>query len=312
MEDFLYCRQTADLNNTEVSKKVWRHTTVRFSNDGEGMPAQQSNRNQRRKHEKLIMLVVILALFTIGVCQDVPGVHKIARYCDNIRKSLDQAGFKIYRQSGSGQGHCNLSGPVARDTTSYSWSLTKSLPRSGCRESDCRAPTAWKKMPRRWTPIWTKASRRIWTLRWSKQDARRREIQVKSGVVTLTEKWTRRISAIKPIGGDKCANVNQVVNDLQVKNQKATLRDKDCGVDPTRRVAYRDFISIAGWCEMRSQQGKSNKKENTMLWQYVILIILWHSVGDWLYVSNFIHVLLVIAIIVIIFGFISGRRPDSA
>ncbi len=48
-----------------------------------------------------------------------------------------------------------------------------------------------------------------------------------------------------------------------------------------------------------------------MLWTIaVILIILWAlGLVTGYTLGNFIHVLLVIAIIVIIFGFISGRRP---
>jgi hypothetical protein len=48
-----------------------------------------------------------------------------------------------------------------------------------------------------------------------------------------------------------------------------------------------------------------------MLWTIaVILIILWAlGLVSGYTLGNFIHVLLVIAIIVIIFGFISGRRP---
>jgi hypothetical protein len=48
-----------------------------------------------------------------------------------------------------------------------------------------------------------------------------------------------------------------------------------------------------------------------MLWTIaVILIILWAlGLVSGYTLGNFIHVLLVIAIIVIIFGFISGRKP---
>ena len=48
-----------------------------------------------------------------------------------------------------------------------------------------------------------------------------------------------------------------------------------------------------------------------MLWTIaIILIILWAlGLVSGYTLGNFIHVLLVIAIIVIIFGFISGRRP---
>jgi hypothetical protein len=48
-----------------------------------------------------------------------------------------------------------------------------------------------------------------------------------------------------------------------------------------------------------------------MLWTIaVILIILWAlGLVSGYTLGNFIHILLVIAIIVIIFGFISGRRP---
>ena len=63
---------------------------------------------------------------------------------------------------------------------------------------------------------------------------------------------------------------------------------------------------------MRKPAGeRATRKENTMLWTIaVILIILWAlGLVSGYTLGNFIHVLLVIAIIVIIFGFISGRRP---
>lgn len=58
------------------------------------------------------------------------------------------------------------------------------------------------------------------------------------------------------------------------------------------------------------QEGRTVGKEYPMLWTIaVILIILWvlGLVSSYT-IGGFIHILLVIAIIVIIIGFISGRR----
>jgi fatty acid desaturase len=62
---------------------------------------------------------------------------------------------------------------------------------------------------------------------------------------------------------------------------------------------------------MHSRQGdRTVRKEYPMLWTIaVILIILWAlGLVSSYTIGGFIHILLVIAIIVIIIGFISGRR----
>jgi len=58
------------------------------------------------------------------------------------------------------------------------------------------------------------------------------------------------------------------------------------------------------------QGGRTVRKEDPMLWTIaVILIILWAlGLVSSYTIGGFIHILLVIAIIVILVGFISGRR----
>ena len=82
--------------------------------------------------------------------------------------------------------------------------------------------------------------------------------------------------------------------------------------DKPKSKKQRYSISPACCARSVSRQGeRATRKENTMLWTIaVILIILWAlGLVSGYTLGNFIHVLLVIAIIVIIFGFISGRRP---
>ena len=82
--------------------------------------------------------------------------------------------------------------------------------------------------------------------------------------------------------------------------------------DKPKSKKQRYSIPPACCARSASRQGeRATRKENTMLWTIaVILIILWAlGLVSGYTLGNFIHVLLVIAIIVIIFGFISGRRP---
>jgi hypothetical protein len=53
------------------------------------------------------------------------------------------------------------------------------------------------------------------------------------------------------------------------------------------------------------------KKEDRMLWTIaVVLVILWMlGLVSGYTMGNFIHILLVVAIIVVIVGFIQGRKP---
>ena len=69
---------------------------------------------------------------------------------------------------------------------------------------------------------------------------------------------------------------------------------------------------IAGWCEVRKPEAnpRANGKENDMLWTIaVIMLILWllGLVSSYT-MGGFIHILLVIAIIVVLFNVIQGRR----
>ena len=69
-------------------------------------------------------------------------------------------------------------------------------------------------------------------------------------------------------------------------------------------------LSVAVLIHSNRQGGRTVRKEDPMLWTIaVILIILWAlGLVSSYTIGGFIHILLVIAIIVILVGFISGRR----
>jgi fatty acid desaturase len=83
--------------------------------------------------------------------------------------------------------------------------------------------------------------------------------------------------------------------------------------DKPKSKKQRYSIPPACCARSASRQGKrATRKENTMLWTIaVILIILWAlGLVSGYTLGNFIHVLLVIAIIVIVIQVIQGRGSE--
>ena len=178
--------------------------------------------------KKLIMLVVILALFTIG---GLSGCSRTATkspdIADNIRKSLDQAGFKdVTVSQDRDKGIVTLSGPVAGDNDKLqAESLAKSL--AGAQvvanqivvlpiglEKDAKTVN---------TDLDQGIEKNLDAALIQNKMHDDVKYKVKSGVVTLTGEVN---SQNKRDQADQVAtnvpNVTQVVNDLQVKNQKAS------------------------------------------------------------------------------------------
>ena len=178
--------------------------------------------------KKLIMLVVILALFTIGGLSGCSGTAtKSPDIADNIRKSLDQAGFKdVTVSQDRDKGIVTLSGPVASDNDKLqAESLAKSLAGAQVVANQIVVlPTGMEKNTKTVNSDLDQGIEK-------NMDAALIQIKmhddvkykVKSGVVTLTgevNSQDKRYQAEQV--ATKVPNVQQVVNNLQVKNQKAS------------------------------------------------------------------------------------------
>jgi hyperosmotically inducible protein len=202
--------------------------TVRFSKDGEGMPAQQSNRNQRRRNmKKFIISVVVLALLTVGGLSGCSGTKKSPDVADNIRQSLDQAGFKdVTVSQDRDKGIVTLSGQVARDNDKLqAETLAKSL--AGAQVVANQIVVLPIGMEKDAKTVNSDLDQGIESNLNAAliQNKMHDDVKykVKSGVVTLTgevNSQNKRDQAEQVAA--KVPNVQQVVNDLQVKDQKAS------------------------------------------------------------------------------------------
>ena len=178
--------------------------------------------------KKLIMLVVILALFTIGGLSGCSGTAtKSPDIADNIRKSLDQAGFKdVTVSQDRDKGIVTLSGPVARDNDKLqAESLAKSLAGAQVVANQIVVlPTGMEKNAKTVNSDLDQGIEKNLDAALI-QNKMHDDVKykVKSGVVTLTgevNSQNKRDQADQV--ATKVPNVKQVVNDLQVKNQKAS------------------------------------------------------------------------------------------
>ena len=174
------------------------------------------------------MLVVILALFTIGGLSGCSGTAtKSPDIADNIRKSLDQAGFKdVTVSQDRDKGIVTLSGPVAGDNDKLqAESLAKSLAGAQVVANQIVVlPTGMEKNAKTVNSDLDQGIEKNLDAALI-QNKMHDDVKykVKSGVVTLTGEVN---SQNKRDQADQVAtnvpNVTQVVNDLQVKNQKAS------------------------------------------------------------------------------------------
>jgi hyperosmotically inducible periplasmic protein len=178
--------------------------------------------------KKLIMLVVILALFTIGGLSGCSGTAtKSPDIADNIRKSLDQAGFKdVTVSQDRDKGIVTLSGPVASDNDKLqAESLAKSLAGAQVVANQIVVlPTGMEKNAKTVNSDLDQGIEKNLDAALI-QNKMHDDVKykVKSGVVTLTgevNSQNKRDQAAQV--ATQVPNVMQVVNDLQVKNQKAS------------------------------------------------------------------------------------------
>jgi hyperosmotically inducible protein len=174
------------------------------------------------------MLVVILALFTIGGLSGCSGTAtKSPDIADNIRKSLDQAGFKdVTVSQDRDKGIVTLSGPVASDNDKLqAESLAKSLAGAQVVANQIVVlPTGMEKNAKTVNSDLDQGIEKNLDAALI-QNKMHDDVKykVKSGVVTLTgevSSQNKRDQADQV--ATKVPNVKQVVNDLQVKNQKAS------------------------------------------------------------------------------------------
>jgi hyperosmotically inducible protein len=174
------------------------------------------------------MLVVILALFTIGGLSGCSGTAtKSPDIADNIRKSLDQAGFKdVTVSQDRDKGIVTLSGPVASDNDKLqAESLAKSLAGAQVVANQIVVlPTGMEKNAKTVNSDLDQGIEKNLDAALI-QNKMHDDVKykVKSGVVTLTgevNSQNKRDQAAQV--ATQVPNVMQVVNDLQVKDQKAS------------------------------------------------------------------------------------------
>ena len=177
--------------------------------------------------KKLIMSIAMIALLSVGVLAGCSGTAvKSPDVADNIRKSLDQAGFKdITVSQDRDKGIVTLSGKVTSDNDkSQAESLAKSL--AGAQVVANQIAVIPKGLEKETKTVNSDLDQGIEKNLDAAliQNKMHDDVKykVKSGVVTLTgevNSQNKRDQAEQV--AMKVPNVKQVVNDLQVKNQKA-------------------------------------------------------------------------------------------
>ena len=176
---------------------------------------------------KLRMLVAVLSLLAAGVLVGCSGPAKSPEVADGIRKSLDQAGFKdVTVSQDRDKGVVTLGGKVTSENDkSQAESAAKSLAGSQVVADQIAViPVGVEKDARTVNSDLDDGIEKnldAALIQNNMHDAVKYE--VKSNVVTLTgevNSQSKRDQVEKVAAG--VPNVKQVVNDLQVKNQKAS------------------------------------------------------------------------------------------
>ena len=178
--------------------------------------------------KKLRLSVVMLTLLAAGILAGCPGpTAKSPDVSDSIRKSLDQAGFKnVTVSQDRDKGIVTLGGQVASDNDkSQAESLAKSL--AGAQvvaDQIAVIPVGIEKEAKAVNSDLDQGIEKNLDAALIQNKMHDNvKYEVKSGVVTLTgevNSEAKRARAEKVATG--VPNVQQVVNNLQVKNQKAS------------------------------------------------------------------------------------------
>ncbi len=177
--------------------------------------------------KKLRLSVALLALLAVGILAGCSGITKSPDVSDSIRKSLDQAGFKdVSVSQDRDKGVVTLGGKVTSENDkSQAEALAKPLAGSQVVanqiavipvgvESDAKAVNS---------DLDDGIEKNLDAALIQNKMHDKVKYAVKSGVVTLTgEVSSENKRSLAEQVATSVPNVKQVVNDLQVKNQKAS------------------------------------------------------------------------------------------
>jgi hyperosmotically inducible protein len=188
----------------------------------------RSQIHERRNMKKLRLSVVMVALLAVGILAGCSQTAtKSPDVSDSIRKSLDQAGFKdVTVSQDRDKGIVTLGGQVASENDkSQAESLAKSL--AGVQvvaDQIAVIPVGVEKQAKAVNSDLDQGIEKNLDAALIQNKLHKSvKYEVKNGVVTLTGEVNsedKRARAEKVATG--VPNVTQVVNDLQVKNQKAS------------------------------------------------------------------------------------------
>jgi hyperosmotically inducible protein len=182
-------------------------------------------KREMRSHKLFVSIVALIVLGCVSACSNTPT--KSPDVADNIRKVLDQANFKdVSVSQDRDKGVVTLTGTTASEADkAQAESIAKSIAGSQvvANEIAVRPPgneSAAKKIN---SDLDKAIEQNLHALLVQNKLDKTVKYDVKNGVVTLTgnvNSQTRRAMVEKLATG--VPNVQQVVNELQVKNQKAT------------------------------------------------------------------------------------------
>ena len=219
----LHSEKCMELSQTIVSLSG----SIGMEGDRDASPVVK--RNQRgRNMKKLIMFIAMLALLAVVVLAGCSGTAvKSPDVADNINKSLNQAGFKdVTVSQDRDKGIVTLSGKVSSENEKLqAESLAKSLAGSQVVANQIAViPMGLEKDAKTVNSDLDQGIEKNLDAALIQNKMHDNvKYKVKSGVVTLTgevNSQDKRYQAEQV--ATKVPNVQQVVNDLQVKNQKAT------------------------------------------------------------------------------------------
>ena len=219
----LHSEKCMELSQTIISLSG----SIGMEGDRDASPVVK--RNQRgRNMKKLIMFIAMLALLAVVVLAGCSGTAvKSPDVADNINKSLNQAGFKdVTVSQDRDKGIVTLSGKVSSENEKLqAESLAKSLAGSQVVANQIAViPMGLEKDAKTVNSDLDQGIEKNLDAALIQNKMHDNvKYKVKSGVVTLTgevNSQDKRYQAEQV--ATKVPNVQQVVNDLQVKNQKAT------------------------------------------------------------------------------------------
>ena len=223
-------RECEGLNQTLDAHCPCKHTGCKDSKHSIASSAFeiQSRIHQGKSMKKLRLAFAMIALFAVGALAGCSTTAtKSPEVADSIHKSLDQAGFKdVSVSQDRDKGVVTLSGQVRSEgDKSEAESIAKSL--AGAQvvaDQIAVIPTGVEKEAKAMnSDLDTGIEKNLDAALIQNRMHDNVKYEVKSGVVTLSgevNSQSRRDHAEKV--AMNVPNVKQVVNDLQVKNQKAT------------------------------------------------------------------------------------------